>query len=455
MNKIKTIITITKEIVEKETLKMLIQNGADAIKIDILSNDIPFLVDVVNKVNQLNKELKTYVAIIVELKGPTIHTGKITNNTFYNLNDKIRISTNPLIGDFSKFSVDYPPFINEVLINTIIKVNNVELQVLDKGNDYLLCKVTKQGTIPSFSKVITNIKLDKPFLSNYDRQIIKICHDLNIDFIALKDVSNSEDILQVNDILINLDNDHIQLLSKISTNASILDIDNIIKVSDGIIISQNDLAIEIPIEKIPGIQKQIITKCHQVGVTSIVEASLTNTTKSEVSDIANAILDATEAILLTNENSVNTLKMLERIIYTVQKDINYNYMLEEAIKTEKKDTTGSLAYSVASCANRLQCKAIFTPTISGYTAKKISRFRPISPIIAISPNESTVKSLALTFGVYPVLIDEINTLDKIIEEAKKIAINNLLLKTKDNIIITGGYPFKKVKHTNFMKIEEI
>ena len=117
--------------------------------------------------------------------------------------------------------------------------------------------------------------------------------------------------------------------------------------------------------------------------------------------------------------------------------------------------TGTLAYSVVGCALNLQCKAIFTPTMSGYTAKKISRFRPICPIIAPSPNIGTVKSLALNFGVYPVLIHDLKSLDAIIEESKKIAQDILALTRKDNIIITGGYPFKKVKTTNFMKIEEI
>ena len=183
-------------------------------------------------------------------------------------------------------------------------------------------------------------------------------------------------------------------------------------------------------------------------------------TRAEVSDIANAVLDGADAVELCGETTigkypVQTLQMMEKIIKSAELDINYNYLMEQAIKTEKRDMTGTLSYSVAGCANKLQCKAIFAPTISGYTARKISRFRPFCPIIAISPNVETVKSLALHFGVIPVLVDELNSLDKIIKKSKEVGIKLIDLKKDDKIIITGGYPFKEVKHTNFMKIEEI
>ena len=138
-----------------------------------------------------------------------------------------------------------------------------------------------------------------------------------------------------------------------------------------------------------------------------------------------------------------------------EEDIDYEYLLEKSIKTEKRDLAGSLAYSVSGCALRLNCKAIFTPTISGYTAKKISRYHPICLIIAASPNLDTIKSLSLNFGIYPILLDDLKSLDAIIDKSKNIAQNVLNLKEKDNIIITGGYPFKKIKTTNFMKIEEL
>ena len=408
---------------------------------------------------------------MIDIKGPIVRIGKIqNNNAFLKKGDKIRVFMDDVLGDCTKFSVDYPNLIKDVPINATLKLDDglVELTVLDKGSNYLLCEVLKEGNIASHKTMnVLNIKLNRPFLDEKDKKAIMLAHELNADFLALSFVSSSEDVLEVNDLLINMGNDHLQIISKIENNYAVADIDNIIKVSDGIMIARGDLGAEIPLERIPGIQKKIISKCHSRGIISIVATELLSNmtnldrpTRAEVSDIANAVLDGTDAVMLSGETTVGkypveALNMMEKIIKAAERDIDYNSVLQKSIQTEKRDVTGTLAYSVAGCALNLQCKAIFTPTMSGYTAKKISRFRPVCPIIAPSPNVGTVKSLALNFGVYPVLIDDLKSLDAIIEKSKKLAQEMLALTTKDNIIITGGYPFKKVKTTNFMKIEEI
>ena len=471
MNKVKTIATIGPATSSKEMIKSLIINGVDAFRINMSHSTPDFCRDIVNKINELNKELNTYIATMIDIKGPLVRIGNISNGqAFLKANDKIRIFMNPVLGDCTKFSTNYPGLVNDVPVNAILKIDDgvVQLQVIDKGMDYLLCKVLKEGIISNNKSInVPNVKLNRPFISEEDKRTIKFAHELNVDFLALSFVSCQEDVLQVNDLLIDLGNDHIQILSKIENESAVEDIDNIIKVSDGIMIARGDLGVEVSLERIPGIQKKIINKCHNAGIISIVAtellATMTNNnhpTRAEISDIANAVLDGVDAVMLCGETTVGkypieTLKILERTIKAAEVDLNYNYMMEQAIKTEKRDTTGSIAFSVTGCANKLQCKAIFTPTMSGHTAKKISRFRPLCPVIAVSPNIETVKSLALNFGVYPILINDLKSLDAIIEKSKKIAQEFLLLKPNDTIIITGGYPFKKVKHTNFMKIEEI
>lgn len=469
MNKTKVIATITPSISSKEMIKSLILNGVDVIRINMSYASPDFCREVIEKVSDINKELNTYVATMLDLKGPLIRVGRIANNqAFLKNNDKIRVCMNNLLGDSTKFSVDYPNLINEIPINSIMKINDglVELQVLEKGFDYLLCKVLKEGIITSNSKInIKNVKINKPFLSEEDKRIIKFAHELEIDFLGLSYVKSYEDVLDVNDLLINLDDDNLQIITKIENEQAINDIDNIIKVSDGIMISRNTLGSEVSIEKIPGIQKKIINKCHDAGIVSIVTTELlstmnsSNPTKAEVSDIANAVIDGVDAVLLSGGANINTpietLKILERVINVAEKDLDYNKYMENIKKLEIKDITSSIAYSVVNCSNTLNTKAIIAPTISGYTAKKISKLRPICPIIAVSPNEKTVKSLSLNFGLIPVLIDDLKSMDAIVEKSKKIAKILLSLDTKDLIIITGGYPFKKVKHTNFMKIEEL
>lgn len=306
-----------------------------------------------------------------------------------------------------------------------------------------------------------------PFLSNKDRNDILYANQMKVDYLALSFVSSAEDVLNVNDILIDLNNDHIGIIAKIENERAVEEIDEIIKVSEGIMIARGDLGVEVPMERVPGIQKSIISKCHNMGKVSIVATELlatmeTNTrpTRAEVSDVANAVLDGADAVMLSGETTVGkfpleTLSIMEKIIESAEEDINYFEMLDKAMRTEKQDITGMIAYSVAECADRLKCKAIIAPTISGYTARKMSRFRPSCPIIAVSPDINTVKSLNLHFGVTPVLIEDLSSFDKIIKKSKEITKSLMDTAEGDKIIVTGGYPFKEVKHTNFMKIEEL
>jgi pyruvate kinase len=257
------------------------------------------------------------------------------------------------------------------------------------------------------------------------------------------------------------------IIAKIENERAVNDIDNIINNSDGILIARGDLGFELPVERIPGIQKSIINKCHQNGKFSIVAVDMIiqeeendEPTRAEVSDIANAVLDGVDAIVLTGKTAnglypVETIFTINKILDEAELDVDYYSFMDRAVRTENKDISGIIAHNVASSAIYLNCKAIYAPTITGYTARKISRFRPICPIIAASPNVETVKSLQLYFAVYPVLIHELHTFDKVIEAAKKMSQDVLDLNLNDKYIITGGYPFKDVKHTNFMKIEEL
>lgn len=466
MNKTKIIATINPNIVDWEVLKILINNGVDAFMINSNYSGFSLCEQCIDMINEVSTSLKKCIAIILDIKGPTIKIGKISNGeACLKKNDKIRIFMNPVLGDYTKFSIDYSDLVNDVAEGSIIEIDkgNVELKVIDKGCDYLLCQVIKEGIIKNDKIVnLINTKLNRSYLSEQDIEVINLACRKNVDFLALSNISNFDEVLEVNDLLINLGNDHLQIITKIENKNALDDIDNIIKVSDGIIIDRKDLSIEVPLEKIPGIQKKMVNKCHNKGIVSIVTTDLSDVypTRVEVSDIANAVLDCVDSIVLSDEamdtnKLIEMLKLSEKIIHTAEEDIDYENMLEQSTKTEKRDLAGSLAYSVAGCALRLKCSAIFTPTISGYTARKISRFRPLCPIIAPSPNVETTRSLALNFGVYPILINDIKSLDEIIEKSKKIAQDVLTLKPNDSIIITGGYPFEKMKKTNFMKIEEI
>lgn len=470
MKKTKVIATIGPASKDIEVLKNLILSGMDVARINLRYADKEFCKDIVNKINNLNKELKTNIAVLFDLEGPDITVGHFSGGSAYlNKGDKIRIYMDEILGDSTKFSISYPNLINEIKVNSLIKINDglIELKIIDKEINYLLCEVIIGGFIEDGKGVNVPVHLNIPFLRQKDIEDIELANELNVDYLALSHVRSYEDVLSVNDMLINLGNDHMAIISKIENEHALEELDEIIRNSEGIMVARGDLGVELPMERIPRIQKMIINKCHIEGKISIVATELLSSmenivrpTRAEVADIANAVLEGTDAVMLSGETTignypVETMDVMSKIIESTEQDQNYYEFLDTSMRSEKQDITGSVAYSAVECAIRLKCKAIVTPTISGYTARKISRFRPSCPIIAITPDINVVKNLSLYYGIYPVLEHDVNSFDKIMKISKKKAKNILKLEEKDKIIITGGYPFKEVKHTNFMKIEEV
>lgn len=471
MKKTRVIATIGPASDNKEIIKDMILNGMDVVRVNMSHSSHQFLKHVVDLINELNKELKTNVSVMVDTNGPSVQVGHMEGgHAYFNTGDKIRLYVGDIIGNSTRLSVSYPGFLVDVKVNTILKINDglVQFLVIDKGNDYLLCEVITGGLVEEYKKVnVIGSKLNLPFLSEKDKEDILYASKLKVDFLALSFVSTHEDVLEVNDLLINTEDAHMTILSKIENAYAMEDLDEIIKVSDGAIVARGDLGVELPLERIPGIQKQIINKCHYLNKVSVVATEMLSSmeeairpTRAEVSDVANAVIDGVDAVMLTGETTVGrypteVLSMMSKILESAEEDINYYDFLDKAYRTEKVDTTGSIAYSVVDCANRLKATCIVAPTMSGYTARKLSRFRPTCPILAMSPDVETVQSLNIYYGVYPILIENTKSFDKMMEIAKQKATEIFNLEEGERIIITGGYPFKEVKHTNFMKIEDI
>lgn len=470
MKKTKIIATIGPETQDIEVLRQMILNGMDVARLNLTHATHEFCIDILKKIEILNKELKTNVATLLDTSGPDIRTHRfIGGHAFLHKGDKIRIYMTEIMGDSTKFSINYN-LLDDVRLQTIIKLNDglISLEVVSKGTNYLICEVLEEGMISDCKSVnVPGIRFDRNFLSDKDRLDIELATKYRFDFLALSFVSTSEDVLEVSDLLIRQGNNHTLIISKIECQNAIEEIDEIIKVSDGVMIARGDLGVELKMEEVPALQKQIARKAHLEGKICIVATEMlasmenvTRPTRAEVSDVANAVIDGVDAVMLSGETTtgkypIETVQMMKRIVIATENSIDYLSLLDKASKTRLNDITGTIAYTVAESAGSLDCAAIITPTITGYTAREISRFRPSCPIIAVSPNEETVKLLALNFGVIPVLIDELNSLDKIIVKSTNAAKKILNLQEGDKVVITGGYPFKESKHTNFMKIEEL
>lgn len=471
MNKTKIVATLGPASQEKNIIKQMIIGGMDVVRINLSHAEYDFCRDVIKKVNELNEEMGTNVAIMLDTAGPDIRVDNfIGGSAFFRKNDKIRIYMNEVLGDSTKFSINYKNLINDVDYDDIIKVNDgkVELKVLDKDLESIVCEVLNDGQIFNNKGInVPGVKLTRPYISKKDKADIMFANEMNVDYLALSFVGSVEDVLDVSDLLIEIGNDHIDLIAKIENERAIEEIDEIIKVADGVMVARGDLGAEIPAERIPGVQKTIIYKAHSQGKVSIVATEMLSSmeksivpTRAEVSDVANAVLDGADAVMLSGETTIGkypviTVEMMEKIIGSAEEDINFIEFLDRTMRTERQDTTGLISYSVAECAMRLKCRAIMVPTMTGYTAQKMSRFRPVCPIIALSPDRGVIKKLALNFGVHGVVVDELDSFDKIQKIAKKHAKEFAQVAGGEKVIITGGYPLGGTKHTNFMHIEEI
>ncbi len=470
MEKTKLIATLCGNDNEKGQVDEFVKNGIDVIRINMSYSSHEECKRLMNLIEEANKKYDTHVAIMLDLEGPCIRTGEfIDGKATLNTGDKIRIYMNKVKGNMTGFSVNYPHLIDDLKYKTKIKLSkgNVELEVLEKGMDYAVCNVLKGGVVTNYSKMyLPEIKINQKFISNKDYQDILFAHENNIDFITASAISSSEDVLEINDLLIELKNEHISLIAKIENKRAYEDLDNIVSVSDGIILDRGDIGIELPIEMIPSVQKKTISECYKndklVIITAEFNSFLTRKVvpnRAEVSDMATLVSEAVDGIMLTSETSIGshpieTVKTVKKIIEASEDSIDYSYFFRRSLNDETKGVTATVSSSVVLGANELECKAIIVATNQGKTAKIISGLKPPCPIIAAAETEDVVKSMQLYFGVLPIIANGEN-LEEITKNAKEKISKVLNLKPGDKIIVTGGHPFREVKHTNFMEIIEI
>ena len=334
-------------------------------------------------------------------------------------------------------------------------------------NNTLICEVKNTGYIKSNCSVnIKNANFDLKFLSEYDKETIKFAVLMQVDYLALSHVKDQLDVLDINDMLIELCDDHIQIISKIENKSAIEDMERILKVSDGVMIARGDLGIELELEKIPSIQKKIASLSKKMEKICIIATEMLSTmmdnprpTRAEVSDVANAVLDGTDAVMLSSETAIGkypieTVNTMNKIIEEIEKEIDYNDLLLDFSRKKENDIPTTIAYSAVDCANRIYADLIVCSTVSGLTAKKISHFRPSTSIIAISPIEKTVSGLTINYGIIPIKVPMLDSTDEIINKSKEVSLKYLNKDKNSKIVIAGSFPFT-VEHTNFIKIEEI
>lgn len=465
MKKTKIICSIGPSSCDVDVMSNMVNNGMNVARINFSHATLEEKEQVVNTVKKVREITGKHIGILYDTKGPEFRNGMLENDSINLVEGKtIRIVKEEVLGNEERFSVNHASAVESLNVGNIVLLENglMKIEVISKEEDGVTCKIINGGVLGNKKSLSApGVHLDIPFISKEDDEDIRYACNHDGDFIALSFVSTKEDLLDVKRI-IEEENSDIKIISKIESTTGIDNLKDIVELSDGVMVARGDLGVEAPMEQIPFLQKAIIKECRRQGkfcivATEMLESMKKNArpTRAEVSDIANAVINGTDAVMLSGETTTGkfpseTVKYMADICKEAEKHLEYSINIE----TTSNDIAGAIAASVVETSNLLNAKLIVAATMSGLTARLISNLKPRSLILASTPSEKVARSLSLNAGVYPVLTNEYNSTDEIVEDSIVKSKEFMTIEKDDLLIITGGFP-NNAKTTNFMKIEKI
>ena len=471
MRKTKIVCTIGPSSESLPAIKQLIMAGMNVARLNFSHGDYEEQGNRIINIRQACKELNKTVAILLDTKGPEIRTGKLKEDSYELVQDETLIlTTEDILGDNKRLSVTYKGLPQDVKIGSTILIDDglIGLSVTDiRGND-IICRIVNGGTIKSKKGVnVPGVKISLPGITEKDANDIRFGIEQGIDFIAASFVRKASDVLEIRQLLEEHNATHIQIISKIENQEGVDNLDEILEVSDGLMVARGDLGVEIPAEEVPLVQKRMIKKCNLAGKPVITATQMLDSmqrnprpTRAEASDVANAIFDGTDAIMLSGETAagkypVESVLTMSRIAERAEAALDYREILSRQSRAQQTSITEAISQSVANAALDLDVKAIITPTESGYTARMVSKYRPKAPIIAVTRNEDVKRRLCLVWGVVPVSGKEAHDTDEMFRSAVDNSINEGHVRMGDLVIITAGVPVGRSGSTNLMKVHQI
>jgi pyruvate kinase len=386
--------------------------------------------------------------------------------------NEIIISMTEVVGTLEKFSVTYEGLIDDVHIGSTILLDDglIELEVigLDQSKGEIKTKIKNSGTLKNKKGVnVPGVSVKLPGITEKDAKDIVFGIEQDVDFIAASFVRRASDVLEIRELLEEHNASHIQIIPKIENQEGVDNIDEILEVSDGLMVARGDLGVEIPAEEVPLVQKELIRKCNALGKPVITATQMLDSmqrnprpTRAEASDVANAIFDGTDAIMLSGETAagiypVEAVKTMHNIASRAEQALDFKKILSERSAQVGTTITDAIGQSTAYTALNLGVAAIVTPTESGHTARMISKYRPKAPIVAVTISDSFSRKLALVWGVYPRSGNHSTSTDEMLDNSVIEAINSGLVTHGDLVIITAGVPVGETGTTNLMKVHVI
>lgn len=477
MKKTKVVCTMGPNTNDKEVMRKLIQNGMDVARFNFSHGDHEEQKFRMDLLKELREEEHAHTAILLDTKGPEIRTGLLKDGKKVTLQEgnTFVLTMEDIVGDDTKVSLSYKGLAEDVQQGTVILIDDglIGLKVKEIVDQDIVCEIVNGGELGERKGVnVPNVPVRLPAITEKDKEDIKFGVEQDIDFIAASFVRNAECVLEIRAFLKELDAPYIPIIAKIENAEGIRNIDEIIRAADGIMVARGDMGVEIPAEEVPYLQKMLIQKCNSnfktvITATQMLDSMMRNPrpTRAEVTDVANAVYDGTDAVMLSGETAqgkypVEALQMMVHIIENTEQHLDYDMILDKAGDHLKRGISSAIGYSSVLAAANLKAKAIITPTVSGATARVMSNLKPIQPIIGVTPSERALRRMSIYWGVQALKSMECHTTDDICSEAIEISKVKRCVETGDVVVLTAGIPALDVNAaregiSNMMRIATI
>lgn len=469
MRKTKIVCTIGPASESEEMIEKLINAGMNVARLNFSHGSHEEHKGRIDTIRKVAKRLDKIVAILLDTKGPEIRTHNMKDGIIeLERGNEVIVSMNEVEGTPEKFSVTYENLINDVQVGSYILLDDglIELQVkdIDHAKKEVKCDILNSGELKNKKGVnLPGVRVSLPGITEKDAEDIRFGIKENVDFIAASFVRRPSDVLEIREIL-EEQKANISVFPKIENQEGIDNIAEILEVSDGLMVARGDMGVEIPPEKVPMVQKDLIRQCNKLGKPVITATQMLDSmqrnpraTRAEASDVANAIYDGTDAVMLSGETAAGlypeeAVKTMRNIAVSAEAAQDYKKLLSDRTKLVETSLVNAIGISVAHTALNLNVKAIVAATESGSTARTISKYRPHSDIIAVTPSEETTRQCSIVWGVQPVVKKGRKSTDALLNNAVATAVETGRVSNGDLIIITAGVPTGETGTTNMMKI---
>lgn len=473
MRKTKIVCTIGPASESPEMLESLIKAGMNVARLNFSHGSHEEHAVRIAAIREAAKNVGQPVGILLDTKGPEIRTHTMENGELHLVTGQvIDISMTEVVGTSTSFSVTYSELINDVDQNDIILLDDglIELRVLAKDIEKGLIHtiVENAGILKNKKGVnVPGVSIKLPGITEKDAQDILFGIEQEIDFIAASFVRTASDVLEIRELLEQNNGSHIQIIPKIENQEGVDNIDEIIQVSDGLMVARGDLGVEIPAEEVPLVQKSLISKCNHaakpvITATQMLDSMQRNPrpTRAEASDVANAIIDGTDAIMLSGETAaglypLESVQTMNKIAERTEQSLDYRSIVSKHSRGKEANMTEAISQAVAYTSLNLGIKAVLAPTESGNTAKMIAKYRPGVHIVAVTGSKNTAQLLTLVWGVKPILCQRAKTTDEILELSVDESLKHGFVDHGDVVVITAGVPVGEAGTTNLMKVHVI